>query len=180
MIPRLEALERLATAVRRSPVTALIGPRQCGKTTLAKEYAAGRPSTYLDLESPDDAARLANPLLALGELRGLVVLDEIQRIPDLFAVLRVLADRPGEPARFLTLGSTSPELGKTASESLAGRVEFVELGGLQLTETGADDWRALWSRGGFPRSFLAASDADSYAWRSNHLSHRNIRRKKGG
>jgi predicted AAA+ superfamily ATPase len=151
------------------PICALLGPRQCGKTTLAKELANKREFSFFDLESPRDQTRLLNPEMALGSLRGLVVLDEIQCRPDLFPVLRVLADRAGCPARFLILGSASPELMARSSESLAGRVEFVDLHGFDLQEVGASRWERLWHQGGFPRSFLADSESDSVAWREGFI-----------
>ena len=169
MLPRSAYLNQLAAATARSPVTALLGPRQCGKTTLAREFAATRKSTMFDLESEPDVRRLANPELVLGGLDGLVVLDEMQRMPRLFAALRVLVDRPNVNARFLILGSASPELVGRASESLAGRVEFIELTGFDLGETGGDAWRKLWFRGGLPRSYLAASNEDSAAWRDGFI-----------
>jgi hypothetical protein len=165
VIDRPDHLERLATAVRRSPVTALLGPRQCGKTTLARLFARDRSASFYDLESQPDLRRLQNPELALGAERGLVVLDEVQARPDLFSVLRVLADRPRSPTRFLVLGSASPDIVKGAAETLAGRVEFVELGGFDLGETGGASWERLWLRGGFPRSWLARTGQDSLAWR---------------
>lgn len=166
MIPRHRHLEALRTALRRSPVTALLGPRQCGKTTLARTLET---AAYYDLESPTDARRLTNPELVLGGASGVVVLDEIQRLPELFEVLRVLVDRPGNRARFLILGSASPHLIRRASETLAGRVELVELAPLDLTEVGIDHLQKHWLRGGFPRSFLAASDRDSLAWRDGFV-----------
>lgn len=172
MLPRPDYLRQLETALARSPVTALLGPRQCGKTTLARHIADSRSAgqaTFFDLESAPDERRLENPELALGRLRGLVVLDEIQRLPHLFNVLRVLADRPAAPAKFLILGSASPVLVRGVSESLAGRVEFVELGGFDVAEAGQSNWLDLWRRGGSPRSFLAASDDDSNAWRSDFV-----------
>ena len=169
MTPRDNYMRQIETALRRSPVTALLGPRQCGKTTLARLFGDRLSATYFDLESERDVRRLANPELVLGELRGLVVLDEIQRLPALFNVLRVLADRPDADARFLILGSASPDLVRGVSESLAGRVEFVELAGFDLSETGIERWRRLWLRGGSPRSYLAESDADSTAWRDGFL-----------
>ena len=169
MTPRPDYRRQLETAIRRSPVTALLGPRQCGKTTLARWLAGERPGAYFDLESEPDLRRLVNPELVLGNLRGLVVLDEIQRQPSLFNVLRVLADRPGVAARFLILGSASPDLVRGVSESLAGRVEFVELGGFDLSETGIAAWRRLWLRGGSPRSYLAATEANGAAWREGFL-----------
>jgi uncharacterized protein len=169
MIDRPAYLKRLAEAVRRSPVTALMGPRQCGKTTLARMFQQGKTASVFDLESQADLQRLQNPEMMLGSLKGLVVLDEIQTMPALFNVLRVLADRPRNPARFLVLGSASPEIVKRTSESLAGRVEFVELSGFDLFETGAGNWKKLWMRGGFPRSYLSRSDGDSEAWREGFL-----------
>ncbi len=169
MLPRTDYLRLVERASARSPVTALLGPRQCGKTTLARAFAATRPSTIFDLESDVDRRRLANPEMVLGALSGLVVLDEIQRMPRLFNVLRVLVDRLGANTRFLVLGSASPDLVRGVSESLAGRVEFVELSGFGLGETPVEDWRRLWLRGGLPRSYLAASDDDSLAWRDGFI-----------
>ena len=169
MIQRPAYLKLIAAAVRRSPVTALMGPRQCGKTTLARMFQQGKKASFFDLESQADLQRLQNPEMMLGSLKGPVVLDEIQVMPALFNVLRVLADRPRNPARFLILGSASPDILKRTSESLAGRVEFVELGGFDLLETGAGTWKDLWLRGGFPRSYLARRDADSEAWREGFL-----------
>ena len=159
----------MSTALARSPVTALLGPRQCGKTTLARQFAELHSATYLDLESEPDVRRLTNPELALRELNGLVVLDEIQRMPALFSVLRVLVDRPDSKSTFLILGSASPDVVRGVSESLAGRVEFIELAGFDLTEIGRDSWRKLWWRGGFPRAYLAETDADSLAWREGFI-----------
>lgn len=169
MLHRLRSLKHLKTAVGRSPITALLGPRQCGKTTLAKAFAEGRRATFFDLESLPDRRRLENPELALGGLKGLVVLDEIQVLPELFPVLRVLADRPKASARFLILGSASPHVIRQASETLAGRVEFVELSGFDISETGQGAWEKLWLRGGFPKSYLAKNGADSFAWREGFL-----------
>ena len=169
MIERANDLRRLQTAITRSPITALLGPRQCGKTTLARQLASTRGAAIFDLESEPDVRRLANPEMVLGVLDGLVVLDEIQRMPRLFTTLRVLADRPDARSRFLILGSVSPDLVRGVSESLAGRVEFVELTGFDLAETGAPAWRRLWLRGGLPRSYLAASDDDSMVWRDGFV-----------
>jgi len=165
MIDRPVYLNHLSRAVRRSPITALIGPRQCGKTTLARMFAKERTKVLFDLESQPDLNRLQNPQLMLGSFRGLVIIDEIQAMPELFRVLRVLVDRPENKARFLILGSASPDLVKNVSETLAGRVEFVELSGFDLQEAGTNRSNILWLRGGFPRSFLAPSDDDSLAWR---------------
>ncbi len=169
MIQRTYYLDRLKTAVSRSPVTALLGPRQCGKTTLARQFTQFEPSTFFDVESLPDQRRLQNPELMLGSLHGLVVLDEIQEMPELFQVLRVLVDRPENQARFLILGSASPEIIKFASETLAGRLEFIELQGFDLSETGPGTWESLWLRGGFPRSFLADTEEDSLAWREGFI-----------
>jgi predicted AAA+ superfamily ATPase len=157
--------ERLRETLRVHPIGALLGPRQCGKTTLARWIAEDTPSSYFDLENPVDLRRLTAPLTTLQELSGLVVIDEIQRRPDLFSLLRVLSDRPDRTARFLILGSASPELVRDASESLAGRVGFVDLSGLHLGEVGPDKLFELWARGGFPRSFLADDDTASTSWR---------------
>ncbi len=156
-------------ALARSAAVLLAGPRQCGKTTLARQMLAPDAPSYFDLENPVDLLRLEEPMTALAPLRGLVVIDEVQRRPDLFPVLRVLADREDSPARFLILGSASGELLRQTSESLAGRVERVELGGFALTEVGADAASALWLRGGLPRSFTAVAEADSVAWRENFI-----------
>lgn len=149
-------------------VTALLGPRQCGKTTLAKALAA-RADAYFDLEDPLDLARLEAPRQTLGTLTGLVVIDEIQRRPDLFPLLRVLADRQDTPTRFLILGSASLDLVKGVSESLAGRVGFVDLSGFDGTEVGFDRLNTLWLRGGFPESFLSDSDEASMHWRQQFI-----------
>ncbi len=158
---------RVRAALRANPVVALLGPRQCGKTTLAR--TVGAAAEYFDLEDPVGAARLAEPMTALAPLRGLVIIDEVQRQPELFPVLRVLADRPRPPARFLVLGSASPDLVRRSSESLAGRVAFVDMAGFDLREAGKSGLRRLWLRGGFPRSFLARNDAESLAWREDFI-----------
>lgn len=168
MIQRVALEHVVRGALRDSPVVALVGPRQVGKTTLARQIGRGT-AEYFDLEDPVDLGRLAAPRLALEGLRGLVVIDEIQRKPDLFELLRVLADRRPTPARFLVLGSASPHLSRGISESLAGRVRFIEMGGFDLREAGSDRFSSLWLRGGFPRSFLARSEARSLAWRSDFI-----------
>jgi predicted AAA+ superfamily ATPase len=156
-------------ALKRNPVVALLGPRQCGKTTLARQLLpAGHPQ-YFDLEDPVVAHLMENPMTTLQGLRGLVVIDEAQRHPGLFPVLRVLADRPKQPATFLILGSASPELSRQASESLAGRVEIIEMRGFDLNELPAGAQDTLWQRGGFPRSYLAANEENSVAWRKNFI-----------
>lgn len=169
MIKRPSSIKQLSNALRRSPVTALLGPRQCGKTTLARMFGQNRIAAYFDLESRPDQTRLQNPEIALSGLKGTVILDEIQSVPELFNVLRVLVDRPKNQSRFLILGSASPELMKKASETLAGRIEFVELTGFTLAEIKSKDERKLWLRGGFPRSFLASSNADSASWREGFI-----------
>jgi hypothetical protein len=177
MLNRAIYLQDLETATRRSPITALLGSRQVGKTTLVRIFTASRPATFFDLESLPDQRRLQNPELALGSLQGLVVLDEIQQMPELFSTLRVLVDRPENQARFIILGSASPQLIRNASESLAGRVEFIELSGFDLSEisrAGSSQapgglWQSHWLRGGYPRSFLAASEEDSLAWREGFI-----------
>ena len=169
MISRKRYEARLQTALRRSPVTALLGPRQSGKTTLARRIAENTDSTFFDLESPQDLQRLQNPELMLGSLTGLVVIDEIQLKPELFPILRMLSDRKSPFARFLILGSASPELKTVASESLAGRIEFVDLTGFAMSEVGIENLNRLWIRGGFPRSYLAEDEQDSFAWREGFI-----------
>jgi predicted AAA+ superfamily ATPase len=156
-------------ALRRSRCVGLVGPRQCGKSTLAREIAGTDAAAYFDLEDPTSEARLRDAKLALEPLRGLVVIDEVQRRPDLLPLLRVLADRDPLPARFLLLGSAAPELLRNASESLAGRIEFIEMRGFTLDETGDEHARRLWCRGCFPLSYLAADDRDSLKWRNAFL-----------
>lgn len=169
VIDRKALRTRLRSALGRAPVVALVGPRQCGKTTLARELLAREAAGYFDLEDPRHLARLEEPATALEPLRGLVVIDEVQRRPDLFPLLRVLADRPSRPARFLILGSASGALQRQGSESLAGRLEQVRIGGFSLAELGADAQAKLWRRGGFPRACLARSEADSVAWREQFV-----------
>ena len=169
MISRPELIERVADGLRLSPVTAILGPRQCGKTTLARDIGQQHGATYFDLEDPNDQARLSNPQLVLESLRGVVILDEIQRRPELTMLLRVLADRRPLPCRFIVLGSASPELLRQASDSLAGRIHFVDMGGFTLDEVGVAQRDQLWVRGGFPASFLAGSDTDSQKWRTSFV-----------
>lgn len=171
MIERVHHLAEASRLLDEFPVVALIGARQVGKTTLARAIGAQRngPVQHFDLEDPRTEARFASPMLALEGLTGLVVLDEVQRHPELFPVLRVLADRPGVPARFLILGSASPELLQHSAESLAGRIAYHELPGFDLTETGAASVDSLWLRGGFPKSLLAGSEPASVRWRKEFI-----------
>jgi predicted AAA+ superfamily ATPase len=170
-IERKRHLTRVEQLLQQFPVVALLGARQVGKTTLALEFIRKHKnrSTFLDLEDPADLALLDEPMLALGKLRGLIVLDEIQNRPNLFPILRVLADRPRVPARFLVLGSASPHLLKQGSETLAGRIAFHELGGFDVHEVGVDRLDHLWFRGGFPRSTLARSHRESHEWRRSFI-----------
>lgn len=171
MLTRDDHVAAILRRLRNFPVVALLGARQIGKTTLAglvaKQYK--KPVHRFDLEDPTDLARLDDPMLALANLRGLVILDEVQRRPNLFPVLRVLADRKPKPARFLVLGSASPDLLRQSSETLAGRITYYELPGLSLGEVGVARLQNLWLRGGFPPSFLARSHADSRLWRESFV-----------
>ncbi|MBN2106398.1 MAG: ATP-binding protein [Deltaproteobacteria bacterium] len=169
MIQRNEITSTISKALERSRVVALLGPRQCGKTTLARQFVPPDSINYFDLEDPAHLKQLEEPMTALKELSGLVVIDEIQRKPDLFPVLRVLSDRVPLPARFLILGSASPDLQKHSSESLAGRIETVQLTGFSLSEVGQENQVRHWLRGGFPLSYLAGADEDSRAWRKNFI-----------
>lgn len=166
MIDRGTDRAALAALLRQFPVAAILGPRQSGKTTLARTFAADH---FFDLENPRDAAALAEPMLALEALRGLVVIDEIQRAPDLFPVLRHLVDTMPRQ-RYLLLGSASRDLIRQSSETLAGRIAYHELGGLRLSDVGAERGERLWLRGGLPRSFTAASEAASRRWREQYIA----------
>ena len=169
MLQRISLENSVRSALARSPAVALVGPRQVGKTTLARTLPGGASPNWFDLEDPQVEAQLAAPLVALQGLRGLVVIDEVQHAPDLFKVLRVLIDRPDNPARFLLLGSASPALLRQSSESLAGRIEVIEAAGFTLDETGTEQAAALWWRGGFPRSFTARDDEASRIWRREFI-----------
>lgn len=171
MIGRKKELAVLRRLVSRNPAVGIIGARQVGKTTLARVLARGWRGdvSYFDLESPQDLAQVSDPMLALQPLKGLIVIDEIQRLPGLFEVLRVLADRPRQKTRFLVLGSASPELLRQGSESLAGRIAYFEIGGFTLSDVGSGKAETLWLRGGFPRSFLARTLAESVAWRQEFV-----------
>ena len=169
MIGRLEWLARIRAALKRSRVTALVGPRQSGKTTLARQILPVGSPAYFDLEDPRSLARLAEPMTALAPLKGTVVIDEIQRRPELIPVLRVLTDRRPLPARFLVLGSATPELLRQSSETLAGRLEVITLPGFSLEELGAKALKRHWIRGGFPPAYLARTSTDSFAWRQQFI-----------
>ncbi len=169
MIARTRVLDQIRAALARSCVVVLTGPRQAGKTTLAREFLSEDSPNYFDLEDPLSLARLEEPKTALEPLRDLVVIDEVQRRPDLFPVLRVLADRRKRTARFLILGSASGDLLRQSSESLAGRMERIEIGGFALLELGPRSAAQLWRRGGLPLAFLAGSEADSMNWRKQFV-----------
>lgn len=167
---RKEYLSEIETGFRSAKIVAILGPRQCGKTTLAREYFKnnqGQKQNYFDLENPIDLSRLIDPMLGLSELSGLIVIDEIQRLPDLFPILRVLADRDNPHQQFLILGSASRELIRQSSESLAGRIHYMELTPFSFEEV--DHFNTLWLRGGFPLSYLATNDFDSMRWRQDYI-----------
>jgi predicted AAA+ superfamily ATPase len=169
MIKRKHYKEQVETALGRSRAVSLLGPRQCGKTTLAREFVDTSSPNYFDLEDPASLPGTIGPKTILEPLEGLVVIDEIQLRTDIFPILRVLLDRKPLPAKFLLLGSSSPDLRKQSSESLAGRLELVEMGGFDLSEVGVDKSQVLWARGSFPLSFLSKNDADSFAWRNSFI-----------
>ena len=166
MIDRAIDKREIKKLLSQFPVTALVGPRQCGKTTMARGFAADH---YFDLENPRDLAALQNPQLALEDLAGLIVIDEVQRLPEIFPLLRYLVDnRPKQ--KYLILGSASGRLLRQSSESLAGRIAFYALGGLRLQDSGPEHFKKLWLRGGFPRSFTAKNEAQSRSWRDHYLT----------
>jgi uncharacterized protein len=169
LIPRPKVLAQIDHALTVHPIASLLGPRQCGKTTVARMIGQRQPTIYFDLENPVDVRRLSAPLTVLEDLSGLVIIDEVQRQPELFQLLRVLVDRPDIASRFLLLGSASPQLVRGVSESLAGRIGFIDLSGFDLTEVDTSERDRLWLRGGFPRAFLADDDAASMAWRQNFM-----------
>ncbi|MCY4279094.1 MAG: ATP-binding protein [Acidimicrobiaceae bacterium] len=162
--------EALRAAVARSPVTLLTGPRQAGKSTLVRQVIEPSAAAMFDLEDYRDVARLADPMLALGDRGETIVIDEAQRLPELFASLRVLVDENRRPGRFVVLGSASPELTGSGAESLAGRVTQLQLSGFRLADVGADRFDGLWQRGGLPESFLAADEQASNAWRDDYIA----------
>ena len=170
MLVRASLETRIREALRRSRGVVLAGPRQVGKTTLARRFLPADHPNYFDLEDPEARARLAEPMAALRDLRGLVVIDEIQRTPDLFPVLRVLMDRESRNGQYLLLGSASPNLLRQTGESLLGRVEVIEITGFNLDETGPEGLHALWARGGYPLAYTAATDADSLRWRKDAIN----------
>ena len=167
IVNRNKELKTLNRLLNLYPAVGIIGARQVGKTTLAGMFAETikKPVTHFDLENPEDLARLNDPILALKDLKGVIIIDEVQRLPEIFQVIRVLIDRSNVKTRFLILGSASPDLLRQSSESLAGRIIFHELGGFSLEEVGIKNNKQLWLRGGFPRSYLARSIQDSSEWR---------------
>jgi predicted AAA+ superfamily ATPase len=171
MIQRYREIETLEKLLKRHPVVGIVGARQVGKTTLARNLIdrSDKPASYFDLENPEDLARIADPMLALKDLTGLVVIDEIQRLPDLFPTLRVLVDRQQQQCRFLILGSASPELLRQSSETLAGRIFYHQLNGFAMDEVGPENHTLLWLRGGFPRSYLARTHTESDEWRRGFI-----------
>jgi predicted AAA+ superfamily ATPase len=170
VIERASLHNTIQSALARSRVVTLIGPRQCGRTTMAREFVSPTSINYFDLEDPFSLARLDQPMSALRDLTGLVVIDEIQRRPDLFPILRVLADREPLPACFLVLGSASPALLRQSSESLAGRITVINMEGFSLEEVGAEAQNQHWRRGGFPLSFLASTEQESLDWRKDFVN----------
>jgi len=172
VIERLDKIRLIKEGFERATIVSITGLRQSGKTTLAKQFAEGCGESFVhfDLEDPRALSRLAEPMTALEGLRGLVVIDEIQRLPSVFPILRVLADREGKPARFLILGSASPVLIKEISESLAGRVALLEMDGFNLLEVGGEHWKSLWMKGGLPPAFLAGGDEESFKWRQDFIT----------
>lgn len=171
MIPR-RITPRLLESLDQFPVVALLGSRQVGKSTLARQIAQGRNSVFLDLERPADAARLRDAEIFLNSVaEKLVIIDEVQRAPELFPQLRVLVDGDRRPGRFLLLGSASPDLRRQSAESLAGRIEYHELAPFSLDEVGAtpENQQRLWLRGGYPGSYLASSDVASSRWREAYI-----------
>lgn len=170
MIDRIALKNRIARALQRSKSVALVGPRQVGKTTLAREFLPFTHPNYFDLENPLSRVRLEQPMTALQPLEGLVVIDEVQKAPDLFPVLRVLMDQKPDFGQYLILGSASPRLLQQSSESLLGRIEVIEIAGFSLEEVGNDNLELLWRRGGYPQSFLGQTEDDSNEWRKNAIN----------
>ena len=169
IIPRTQLQDLVGDRLEHNPAVALLGPRQCGKTTLARMLSEGIPGDYFDLENPADLTRLSAPMTVLESLEGLVVIDEVQRLPELFPLLRVLIDTPAHQRSFLLLGSASPALIRNVSETLAGRISFINMSGFNISEVGVEHFRKLWIRGAFPRSYLAPDDKISYQWRRDFI-----------
>jgi predicted AAA+ superfamily ATPase len=170
VLPRPDIEQRIRTALGRSRAVVLVGPRQCGKSTLARRFLPADHPNYFDLENPSSRLSLAQPMTALETLQGLVVIDEVQHAPELFRVLRVLIDRDNRPGQYLLLGSASPALLRQTSETLLGRVEVIEIAGFDLREVGVRDASRLWLRGGFPPAYTAANDEDAGVWCSNAMA----------
>lgn len=172
MIARERLVAEVLSSLAASPVTALLGPRQCGKTTLARSIGDAEGATWFDMQDPEVTAAFQNPKLVLSSLEGLIILDEAQLVPALYPVLRVLVDddrRSGRKRRFLLLGSASPELIKGVAESLAGRIHMIPMQGFGIGEIGPPRTAQLWHRGGFPNSFLAPDEAASFIWRKDFV-----------
>jgi predicted AAA+ superfamily ATPase len=171
MIQRYGEIDKVGQLLKRYRVVGIVGARQVGKTTLARSFidSIDKATSYFDLENPEDLARLADPMLALKNLKGLVVIDEVQLLPELFPVLRVLVDRPRGQCRFLILGSASPGLLRQSSETLAGRILYHQLSGFTMDEIGPENHMLLWLRGGFPRSYLARTHTESDEWRRGFI-----------
>lgn len=170
MIPRSVLQRRIADSILLNPITALIGPRQCGKSTIAGMIAENQKTSFFDLENPVDYTSLTqSPMLELESREGLIILDEVQRVPGIFPLLRVIADKKHKSKKFLILGSASPELVSGASESLAGRIAFIDMSGFNLVDIGIENWKKLWFRGSFPLSYLGSSDIESFSWRENFI-----------
>jgi len=170
LIPRITLQQKILDAIKAYPITAILGPRQCGKTTMATMIAKQFQTSFYDLENPADYASITqSPKLTLESCQGLIVLDEVQRVPEVFPVLRVLSDQPEANRKFLILGSASPNLTKEASESLAGRISFVDMSGFNITDVGENNWKKVWMRGSFPHAYLADKEIISYNWRENFI-----------
>lgn len=169
LVDRQHYLATVQDRLKRFPIVSLLGPRQVGKTTLTRQLAAQTPSHFFDLEDIDAQTRLAEPKAALERLKGLIILDEVQRQPEIFPLLRVLADRKSAPARFLITGSASPTLVRGISESLAGRIAQLDIAGFDLSEIGPEQWRMLWWRGGYPTAFLSETDRAGLEWQEEFI-----------
>lgn len=171
MIRRETEIKEILHLLKVNPVVGIIGARQVGKTTIARMIALERKNnvSYFDAENPEDQSRLSDPMMALKTLKGLVIIDEIQKLPRIFDVLRVLADRPAKSVKFIVLGSASPELLKQGSESLAGRIAYYEIEGFRINDVGVENINNLWIKGGLPKSFLSRAIKDSFEWRQGYI-----------